>query len=579
MTLGTRAWVTAATLLVLAVAGEFVGAARRRILRRRVPEPPPPTLAPGQLHLKVRGPDGYPVPHGTVTQLVWSRGAGPGRGTRKVNGMVSGSAVLGPLEGEESVRWLEVSAAADTAEEPLPYGAVLVGPVPAGATSFDVALPAERILAGSIRRGGGPLSGVKVRARLAHPPELASFPGGESWHGQAVTGQDGSFLLGRLGEGAQDIAFECPQGFAIAGRRVEGGAPLDIDLDAGASYTVVVTDRSGNPLGNAVVSVMERPGGSPGSGRLRARGLADWTGRIRFHGLPGDGRFRLVVVRPGTGAGIPGEESEWDLSAAAGETTVRLRNQRTLAVRVVDEKRVPHAGVAVLARPDEPGRPAGAGVTGQDGRCVLRGLDAGPVHLTVTDACSIRAAETVAQRDVGESESEVLLTMPRGDTLAFKLVYGSGAWTEGLRAVLREEGTDAAAAGAVRFAAVSWHGVNPASSYAVTMVDPPWNQAVRIDGIRPAGGVKSTTATLVPALPLAISVRWPAGAVDREVHAAWGTESAGKGEELPDHTWRIPCLPAGKYVVRATCSVPGRAGRAEGSVEADAGGDATIQVR
>ena len=209
LSLQTRIWVALAVLVVLAVAGEFVGAARRRFLRRDVSEIPAPTLLQGQVLLRVKGPDGWPVPQARVVQIGIPAQPGRTSGSRQAYGMSSGFVVLPPLAAGETVRRLEVSGAVDTADAPLPFGAILTQPVPEGSATFEVVLPVERTIPGSIRQGGTPVHGVKVRARMAYPEELSglSETSNDIWHDIRVTGEDGRFLLQHLGAGLQEVAF------------------------------------------------------------------------------------------------------------------------------------------------------------------------------------------------------------------------------------------------------------------------------------------------------------------------------------------------------------------------------------
>lgn len=572
MTLQTRAWVTAAVLVVLAVAGEFVGEARRRILRREVPDAAPPPLLPGQVLVTVKGPDGRRVPQAVVAQISYSATAWTG--SRRFPGMGAGFVVLGPPEGEEGVRRLEISGAADSADEPLPFGALLTDPVPEGATAIEVVLPPERAISGSFRRGSFPVAGVKVKARISYPVEFAFLAGtgADIWHSVQVSDEEGRFRLGQLGAGPQEVSFQCPAGTGMADRIVESGATLDIDWDAGTAHTVTVADRSGNPLANALV-VLESPPDSRGSRRARAKGITDRNGKLRFHGLDPATRYRLLATRPGAAPGSPGESFDW----APSDVTVSFRNQRSIWIRVLDEKGAPHDGVAVTARPVEEGRPGASGRTGLDGRCTLHGLDAGPLTVTARDVCAFGAPESATMtREVAEKEREAVLVMARGRSVIVRRGDG-GPWSDGVRAVLREEGSNAASVGVLRAGTFSWHGVDPASSYAAVLVDAGRGMAARLDGIRPA--VPPTGVVLWPAESLKVSVRWPEGAGDRAVWASWGTQSAGHGTAQPDGSWRIRCLPRGKFLVCASCTIPGRKEPAFAWVEAEAGGEATIEVR
>ncbi len=568
MSPGIRASAAAAAVVVLAVAGEFVGAARRKVLRRDVSEKGMPALQPGQVLVRVRGADGRPIPQAAVAEYVLAAVPFPGGGSRRTFGLGSGYSILAPLEEKGLARWIEVSSPSDTADDPIAFGAVLAGPVPAGADAFEIVLPPERTIGGRIRRGPDPVQGVRVKARLARPPELEAIFFTEPWHGQAVADQEGRFRVGQLGEGLHEVSFDAPPGIAIAAARVESGTTLDLDLAAGRVDTVTVRFEDGRPVHQAGV-VVEVPAFPAGRGAPLAKGSTDRNGVVRIHRLDPAEKYRLIVFRPGSSPGNPAEARDWSPS----DTPVTLRSQRSVSVRVVDEKGAPHHGVWIEATPAEPGRPSVTGFTGPDGRCTLQGIDSGPLRLTLKDPCSFGGQAPVTV-DVGAQESPKPITMARGASLSIHFADG-GPWTGSPRAVLRKEGSNDAATGQVRGTVVTWHGLDPGATYAAILLHPDRGLAARREGLR--SRAQPLKVSLSPALPIGVTVRWPEGAEGRRVWSYWGDEVAGEGELRPDGGWVIPCLPAGKYVVGASCRVPGSKDPVWTFVEADAGGEAEIR--
>jgi hypothetical protein len=297
-----------AILLVLAIGGEFVGAARRRTLRREVPDATPPTLLPGQVEVRVKGPDGLPVPQGAAA-LITTHRTGPRTTAVRGNlGFSSGFLVLAAPDAGGGSRWVEIRNVSDYADQPLPFGAVLVGPLPEGATTLEVVLPPEQVIAGSIREAAVPVMGARVRARRVYAGELEALEGrgGEGWLASATTGPDGRFELRQLGPGPHEVDFAAPSGTGIARRRVEAGLPLHVDLATEAAPTITIVDAKERPVGNAAIHVI-----APEGKETLVQGVSDWNGRFRVFGLDPRRTYRLSVALPGGPSAGPVTDRDW----------------------------------------------------------------------------------------------------------------------------------------------------------------------------------------------------------------------------------------------------------------------------
>jgi hypothetical protein len=305
--MGRRLAWTAGILLVLAAGAAAVVGADPARLRTRASIRDQPPLRPDEILVEVDGPDGLPVPRGWLRHPdmhVAANGGGGGGSWRTFgNGRqrveFDRESADPALQGQ---RWLEFWGALDAAGRPLPFGAILVGPLDPAKRLVTIALPREVPFEGGITRSGSPVPGVTVKARL-------SFPGAMAWqgwgsdvpsHAEGTSGPDGRFLLGGLSKGPLTVRFSAPPGIALAETTGESGIPLRIDLGAAPWSGVTVTVQGGLP-GFEVRVIEGRKGpfssdiGSMMSDVVVAAGRTGADGKIRIHGLAPDGNYALEI--------------------------------------------------------------------------------------------------------------------------------------------------------------------------------------------------------------------------------------------------------------------------------------------
>ena len=549
MSPGVRAWSIAAAVVALAVAGEFVGAWRRKVLRREVAGFDPRLVPVGQIPLRLRGADGLPVPQASVLRI--DIDGPPGRRTveRTSAGVVAGWMPIAPPAPAPAQTWYEVRDPADAGGTPLPFGPVLVGPLPPGNGPIDVVLPHGRVLEGTFRIGGMARPRVQVKARQILPPELEPYAPADRWDAITPTLDDGRFRLVRLGEGPQVIAFVLPPGNAVAGRRHEGPGPLHVDLPPSGAPVITVTEGKDRCLAMAPVGVDEQAFGTAGVRNPVVLGLTDSNGRIALHGLDPGKVYRLVVGRPGSAPGFGGMQTRWRPSDAA----IDFPEQRAVRVTVRDAKRRPLAGVRVRAAPKGNPEAVVEAVTDYNGGVRLQGLDMGPVLVEVIDTSRFPSPGPAKRKELAKYELEASFVLERGPEFRIQIFpyYGNAA----VQVLLREAGSGVAAKAEANSHLFTWHSVDPEKTYDVMVLYPAHGLAGRADGVAPGKG--NTVVNATATYGMRVDVQWPAGAKSQEVFLAWGSVDAVKGELQPDGSWYLNGIPAGTYVVRARCEIPG----------------------
>ena len=110
------------------------------------------------------------------------------------------------LEPGESGFFVEAFDARSAAGVPLPFGAVRVGPFPAGVSEVEVVLGEELVITGAVRTAeGAGVAGAAVSARAVDPA------GGT--HREVRTDKNGEFRLGGLWAGLYEVGVAPLHGY------------------------------------------------------------------------------------------------------------------------------------------------------------------------------------------------------------------------------------------------------------------------------------------------------------------------------------------------------------------------------
>lgn len=328
---------------------------------------------------RVVGPEGEPVP-GASLRLTGTLGRYAGEQWESLN--AGPDVPVGP-EGSFCVEHVYAPAVGVFASAP-GFGETVLPEVPVDGRQVEVRLPAERRLGGRVVDGKGTaVAGAELR--------LVPLAGGRFSRAgpiRAVSGPDGSFAIGGLGDLRMTLTVSAP-GFADAALVVEGSADdLEIVLGPGERIEGIVVDgETGRPIaGVPVVARPVRPDPTLPSGPVRDR--TDASGRFRLLRLTRD-RFELSLnserdARPGD----PPYAAVDGLEVPSGTTDLRIALAPGLEIsgRVTDEagRPVPEVDVSIRGRVGFGERdPAHyhRAVTGVDGRFRLARLPRRPYEL------------------------------------------------------------------------------------------------------------------------------------------------------------------------------------------------------
>lgn len=320
--------------------------------------------------------------------------------------------------------------------------------------------PAEHVVSGVVREQGtgGPISGAQVtmmRERSGPPPSGMAFERPP----QTTTDSAGRFVFrgvapGRYRFSAQKAGFAMPFGPAAMPVAVDVAANVDsveLALPRGGVLTGRVLDAGGEPVANAMVSVMRpRPEFSASAGapprpplpRLVMAGPAGQTnelGEFRVHSLAaGEYVVRAMARASGPSGMAPdGQATTWvptyapgttDADAAdsvvvqAGGTThvgdIRMVSASAFRVTgtVVDAGGRPVAGALIRLAAADPAAdmlpmagPMGANRTDERGAFTLDGVVAGAYTLTAIAPVVIARTRSSANGSASVS-GEVVMT-------------------------------------------------------------------------------------------------------------------------------------------------------------------------
>jgi len=502
-------------------------------------------------------PMGRPVPNAFV--LFESTG-----GETWTEELIDGATELWDFEESEETSFrITVMRAATRDGSPLPYGAARAGPVATGGT-IEVRLPPERTIEGSVVDAQGrAVAGALLRAFLLDHQPGAANAGGATYCDVARSRADGSFRLGRLGEGRVAIWTKAPRGgLPPEPTLADPGERVTIRLPRGVDATVTVVDPAGAPVEGALVRV--RPSGDDAkvNWSSEARDLTGPGGVLRLFDLAPGLTFRLSVTPPQERRDVTPYEEKW----TPADTTVRLFPRGAIEGEVRDAAGRPLADATVHALGQD-GRERTCD-SDRDGRFRLDGLGGGAATVwaefdTVTMATRVGARQLAAS-----GAMELLLTVDTGPCIRLRVV----GWNRGgsgdvrLNPRLVSEGYRDEAQVAEDGSAVIY-GVDASRAYDV-MIGPVGNGFVKyLRGLRPGeneiavelekGG--TITGRVLSAIP------WEGGRIAFE-NPAFGHA----GDPEPDGTFEIDGVPPGRWRFVANFQTPD--GKAlVGTAEAAAG--------
>ena len=289
---------------------------------------------------------------------------------------IEGASVQSPAAPE--VRWREESVGHFHAAPLMPGPHVLIVRAPGhGAvqralevgegpeTQVEVELPLELVLVGRVLGAEG-LGLEGARLELMGP--------GRSGTAEVRTGADGRFEVRELTGDTYDLRVERP-GYLPVTRELHlpRTEPLELSLVPAAAVDVRVLGASGEPVGEATVSLSVA-----GEGQTVREEDTDARGGLHFGGLV-PGSYVARARAPGYLMSEPVMVEAWDEDAAP--VMLMLREGLSLSGRVRDARGAPVGEAAVVLMVD--GMSVGSTRTDAQGRFTLPGLAPGHVRLRV----------------------------------------------------------------------------------------------------------------------------------------------------------------------------------------------------
>ncbi len=474
-------------------------------------------------------------------------------------------------ESEETSYRVTVMRAATRDGSPLPYGAVRTGPVATGGT-IEVRLPPERTIEGLVVDARGrAVAGALLRAFLLdHQPGAGNAMGG-TYCDVARSRADGSFRLGRLGEGRVAIWTKAPRaGAPPEPTLADPGERVTIRLPRGVDATVTVVDPAGAPVEGAIVRVRPVGDDAKATWSSEARDLTGPGGVLRLADLAPGQTFTLSITPPPERRDMTPFEEKW----TAADTTVRLFPRGAIEGEVRDAagRPLPDATVHALG---QDGRERTCD-SDRHGRFRLDGLGGGAATVWAEFDAPTMATRVGARQLAASGAKDLLLTVDTGPSLRLRVVGwnrgGSGDVRLNPRLVsqpYRDEASIASDGTAVVY------GVDATRTYDV-MVGPVGNGFLKyLRGVRAGedeiavelekGG--TIAGRVVSAIP------WEGGRVTFE------NPALGHGPDTePDGTFEIEGVPPGRWRFVANFWTPD--GKAlVGTAEASAGERLEIALR
>ncbi|MEM6703714.1 MAG: carboxypeptidase-like regulatory domain-containing protein [Acidobacteriota bacterium] len=235
------------------------------------------------------------------------------------------------------------------------------------------------------------LSGVVVDERSFPLPNVvvvarATDDDHESWTLETRTGADGSFLLMDVPASAFQLTASSdgyvPARFPRMLRPPRGSLTEPILLEKLASLAGTVSTMDSLPIQSAAIAAHLSEGGV-----RRAR--TDDRGRFEISGVGQSGEASLLVEAEGY---VPRKLGR--IAVESGEVHVRLRPAATIELHFFSSQGNGLEGIGVLGRLESPaGVRLASGLSDEDGRLVLRGLEPGSWLLSIE-------ADPLQSRDV-----------------------------------------------------------------------------------------------------------------------------------------------------------------------------------
>jgi len=465
-------------------------------------------------------------------------------------------------------------------------GALLQGPYSAADTEIELRLPVSQVIAGrALGPDGKGAGGVRITARAMHPE---TDSGHANDHGKGVSDGDGNFQVRGLGELEYELTFTVPKEFApVPAQTVRaGGGNIVIRLRAGARATLTVLDFEGKPVPGAYAHA--RPAGKGPEGWRRNRELprADQDGMIRLRGLDPDVTFNLTVTAPQGRKDLKSLKLEgW----RPADETLKLARAWSISGVVKDQNGKAAQGTRVRARREGTKGWEKSAHTGDDGRFVLRELDAGRYELEarasgVTYTSPAAAAGPGSTQAVNKPDVKVVragtknvaLTVDTGERLVVRVRGMQAVSGGGGTAMLRTaDGSHSLSGGWEGPGRATFQGLRAGVDYTLWIVGLPGNRYVHAKDVRAQSdvlevdtkeGFRITGRVIVPE-GVALS-RVGIGAGSSEGYNAHTRVDAKTG------TFEFEGLPAGSYHLSAHAWHDGKS--YHGSAKANTGGEAEI---
>ena len=509
----------------------------------RVPTRQPSTDRVRRWAIHVRGPDGEPIPEAAHRQYDRFPGqpwhyAGYGRGRElRVQTHVSGT--------DET--YVEVFAARDERDRPLPLGAALVLPsdLPVGGGEHTVTLPPEQVVRGRIVGPDGEgVAGVPIEAfgdYGTHQLPIASHDP----HARTRSGSDGAFELRQLGPFAYVLRLDLPEAFAPHGDVSVHAGDEDavIRVRASASTRVRVLDEEGRVIPGAHVQLAHGT-------QTHAASLTDAEGLFIARGLDPDLLYRITARMPeGTSRYLVTVLEE----QAPGEIEAVLRSAHTVSGVVVapDGRSLPWA--RVYRQVSENGWETH--FADEAGRFTLQGLPAGDLVLMVAPALPFRWFEGT-RHTVRAPASDLSLEAEVGGGITFRLPADVKPEEASIGCTDQDDALQRAHfhPQMLKQRTDTIHGLDPGHRYVLYVIA---NERVFLAAdLRP--GPEVVEITLAPWRTLTVRVDLPGGLPEG---LGWenvsltaegtGWQQYGRLVDPTGPTWEIMALPPGACTVRA----------------------------
>jgi len=244
----------------------------------------------------------------------------------------------------------------------------------------------------------------------------------------ATTGADGTFSIEHVPAGARKLVARADD--RIAARQLGKERNLVLRLSKGVTIAGSVRDlKSGTPVASVEVTAAAPHFGDTEHG---VRVITDVKGNYAIHGLAG-GETELTAIHPGYGT------PRITVNLPEGREARKVLYVSPLARisgTVVDERSRPIAGVSVTPRAMGGGdalwtpgllRTVHAGITGPNGRFLLRTSDEDSVQLDATKAGQPPARSAALHVVPGARVAGVTITMPQGIVLRGRVTGSTGS--------------------------------------------------------------------------------------------------------------------------------------------------------